>query len=147
MSAVHPASPTVSAPRYFGTTIVTRWPSRASARGSAVLTSASPPVLPNGRASEVTNRMSRASPAGVRSVLGARAVRGVLGVRGVLWVRLVRAVRAVLAAEVVFFAMRLNCHCPMRRLSNMPNLRWRALAALAFLVVALGGGAAWWFRR
>src|SRR5262245_39392314 len=96
MSAAHPGAASVAAPRYLGRTTVTRWPRRTSARGSALETSASPPVLPNGRISDVTNRMSSTSPFGVLTV---REVRGVLGVRLVL---------LVLLGASVFFPMRLN---------------------------------------
>src|SRR4029079_16658485 len=73
MSAGVPGDPSVGVLRYFGSTSVTRWPSRASARGSAPQTSASPPVLANGRASGVTIRMSRPLGAALR---GAAAFAG-----------------------------------------------------------------------
>src|SRR6185436_465862 len=89
MSAAR-TDPSAGAPRYFGTTSVTRCPRRARARGSAVLTSARPPVLPKGRASDVTKRMSSGSAAGVLGTLG---VLRVLGVLGVLRVRAMPGVR------------------------------------------------------
>ena len=47
-------------PRYRGSTSVTRWPSRPSASGSAPATSASPPVLAYGCASDATIRIDSA---------------------------------------------------------------------------------------
>src|SRR5262245_4661590 len=104
-SAAHPgAAPSVGAPRYFGTTTVTRWPRRASASGSALETSDRPPVRPYGRISDVTNRMSSTSE--VRELRGVREVpREVLEV---LLVRLVPLVLWVLLAESDFFAMQLK---------------------------------------
>src|SRR5216110_1278181 len=117
MSAAHPV-PVDGAPRYFGSTTVTEWPRRASACGSALHTSASPPVLANGRASEVTNRMSSA----FRSRFTGRGVRGVAGTREVRGVPLVRRVPGD-----CFFAIARSLYDAMRRLGDMNNLRLRTL--------------------
>src|SRR5262245_32596036 len=105
-SAAHPPEVSTDTLRYFGSTIVTRCPSRASARGSAPHTSASPPVFANGRASLVTKRICSSS--GVLWVLEVRKVLevlGVLGVLGVLEVRLVRGARGAFGAAGFFGAL------------------------------------------
>src|SRR5688572_21599573 len=67
-------------PRYRGTTRVTRWPRRASACGRAPATSASPPVLANGCASDETMKMRSgpASTGGAAAIFALGALFGAL---------------------------------------------------------------------
>ena len=60
------AARAASTPRYLGMSMRTSCPRAASARGSAPTTSASPPVLAKGAASEAIRRMRRRSRAIVR---------------------------------------------------------------------------------
>src|SRR3954463_6271566 len=62
--------PERSMPRYRGNTSVTRWPSRTNAFGSAATTSARPPVLAYGCASDATIRIDSGGRLGLDARFG-----------------------------------------------------------------------------